>query len=39
MPQLVEFADQYAVLRAWAIEGTGSHGAGLTRHLSAARSS
>lgn len=31
--QLVEFADQHAVLRAWAIEGTGSHGSGLTRHL------
>lgn len=31
--QLVEFADEYAVLRAWAIEGTGGHGAGLTRHL------
>jgi transposase len=31
--QLVEFADQHAVLRAWAIEGTGGHGAGLTRHL------
>jgi transposase len=31
--QLVDFADQHPVLRAWAIEGTGSHGAGLTRHL------
>ena len=31
--QLVDFADQHAVLRAWAIEGTGGHGAGLTRHL------
>ena len=31
--QLVEFADQHASLRAWAIEGTGGHGAGLTRHL------
>lgn len=31
--QLVEFADAHAVLRMWAIEGTGSHGAGLTRHL------
>lgn len=31
---LVEFADQASGLRAWAIEGTGSHGAGLTRHLS-----
>jgi len=32
--QLVEFADEHAVLRAWAIEGTGGHGAGLSRHLS-----
>jgi transposase len=31
--QLVEFADEHAALRAWAIEGTGGHGAGLTRHL------
>lgn len=31
--ELVEFADTHAVLRMWAIEGTGSHGAGLTRHL------
>ena len=31
--QLVEFADQHAALRAWAVEGTGGHGAGLTRHL------
>lgn len=31
--ELVEFADQHAVLRLWAIEGTGSHGAGLARHL------
>ena len=31
--RLVEFADQHAALRVWAIEGTGSHGAGLTRHL------
>lgn len=30
---LVEFADQHTPLRAWAIEGTGGHGAGLTRHL------
>ena len=30
---LVEFADEHAVLRAWAIEGTGCHGAGLARHL------
>lgn len=31
--ELVEFAATHAVLRMWAIEGTGSHGAGLTRHL------
>ena len=31
--QLVEFADEHAVLRAWAIEGTGGHGAGLAHHL------
>lgn len=31
--QLVEFADEHAILRAWAIEGTGGHGAGLARHL------
>jgi transposase len=31
--QLVEFADEQAALRAWAIEGTGGHGAGLARHL------
>jgi len=31
--QLIEFADDHAALRAWAIEGTGGHGAGLTRHL------
>lgn len=31
--ELVAFADEHAVLRAWAIEGTGSHGAGLARHL------
>ena len=31
--QLVEFADEHATLRAWAIEGTGGHGAGLSRHL------
>ncbi|HEY8318872.1 MAG TPA: IS110 family transposase [Amnibacterium sp.] len=31
--ELVEFADQHSGLRAWAIEGTGGHGAGLTRHL------
>jgi transposase len=31
--RLIEFADEHAVLRAWAIEGTGGHGAGLARHL------
>lgn len=31
--QLLEFAAEHAVLRAWAIEGTGGHGAGLARHL------
>lgn len=31
--QMMAFADQFSTLRAWAIEGTGSHGAGLTRHL------
>lgn len=31
--RLTEFADEHAALRAWAIEGTGSFGAGLTRHL------
>ena len=31
--QLVAFADQYPGLRAWAVEGTASYGAGLTRHL------
>jgi transposase len=31
--ELVAFADEHAVLRAWAIEGTGGHGAGLARHL------
>jgi transposase len=30
---LVEFADGHAALRAWAIEGTGAHGAGLARLL------
>ena len=34
--QLVAFAAQHAGLRAWAIEGTGSYGAGLTRHLAEA---
>ena len=31
--ELVEFADRHAVLRAWAIEGTSSHGRGLGAHL------
>ncbi len=31
--ELVEFANSHAMLRAWAIEGTGGHGAGLSRHL------
>lgn len=31
--QLVDFANNHATLRAWAIEGTGGHGAGLSRHL------
>ena len=31
--ELVEFANKYPMMRAWAIEGTGGHGAGLTRHL------
>ena len=31
--ELVEFANNYPRLRAWAIEGTGGHGAGLSRHL------
>jgi hypothetical protein len=30
---LVEFADEHTTLRAWAIEGTDGHGAGLARHL------
>ena len=34
--ELVAFADQHSGLRAWAIEGTGGHGAGLTRHLAGA---
>src|SRR4029077_15870388 len=29
----VGFANKHATLRAWAIEGTGGHGAGLSRHL------
>ena len=32
--QLVSFADEHSALRAWAIEGTGGHGAGLARLLS-----
>lgn len=31
--ELVEFANNHATLRAWAVEGTGGHGAGLSRHL------
>ena len=31
--ELVEFANKHAMLRAWAIEGTGGHGAGLSRQL------
>ena len=31
--ELVEFADRHAGVRVWAIEGTGSYGAGLARHL------
>lgn len=31
--ELVEFANTHPKLRAWAIEGTGGHGAGLSRHL------
>jgi len=31
--RLVELADQHSALRAWAIEGTGGHGAGLARVL------
>ena len=33
--QLVELADRYPGARVWAIEGTGTYGAGLTRHLQA----
>jgi transposase len=33
--ELVAFADEHTGLRAWAIEGTGGYGAGLTRHLAA----
>src|SRR3954470_1303618 len=31
--ELVEFANNDPMLRAWAIEGTGGHGAGLSRHV------
>lgn len=31
--ELVAFAEDYSMLRAWAIEGTAGHGAGLTRLL------
>ena len=31
--ELVEFANNHAMLRAWAIEGTGGQNAGLGRHL------
>src|SRR3954465_15515916 len=31
--ELVEFANNHATLRAWAIEGTGGHGPRLSRHL------
>jgi transposase len=31
--QLVELAEQHSGLPAWAMEGTGGYGAGLTRHL------
>jgi transposase len=31
--ELVEFADRHPAQRVWAIEGTGSHGAGLARYL------
>ena len=31
--ELDAFAEEHAGLRAWAIEGTGGHGAGLARHL------
>ena len=31
---LMEFADAHSMLRAWAVEGTGGHGAGLARLLS-----
>jgi transposase len=31
--ELVDLADAHSPLRAWAVEGTGGHGAGLARHL------
>src|SRR6478672_6112546 len=31
--ELVQFANNHPMVRAWAIEGTGGHGAGLSRHL------
>lgn len=31
--ELVDLADAHSELRAWAVEGTGGHGAGLARHL------
>ncbi|MGY2082846.1 IS110 family transposase [Blastococcus sp. SYSU DS0539] len=34
--QLVDLAEQHCGLRAWAMESTGSYGAGLARHLAAA---
>lgn len=35
--ELVELADRHSAARAWAVEGTGCHGAGLARHLAGAR--
>ncbi|OUZ09054.1 IS110 family transposase [Aeromicrobium sp. PE09-221] len=35
--ELSAFADEHASLRAWAVEGTGGHGAGLARHLARAQ--
>jgi hypothetical protein len=29
---VVRFANSYPMMRAWAVEGTGGHGAGLSRH-------
>ncbi len=34
--ELVALAEQHGGLRAWAIEGAGGYGAGLTRHLAEA---